>query len=50
MVIILMIFQDSLSFYDIMDALKLDPEHLEAKTMLTALIEKAENFKEKVIT
>jgi hypothetical protein len=31
-----------------MDALKLNPEHSEAKTMLTALSEKAANFKEQV--
>jgi hypothetical protein len=32
-----------------MDALKLNPEHSEAQIMLTALTEKAENFKEQVI-
>ena len=32
-----------------MDALKIDPDHSEAKIMLTTLTEKAQNFKEQVI-
>ena len=43
-----LLFQPTLSFFDVKEALSLDPENIEADGMYQSLEEKAENFKENV--
>ena len=40
--------QDSLCYFDVADALKLEPSHAEAKEMLIAIQKRAELFRSQV--